>query len=195
MIYDLPKTANVNGVELAIRYDYRVILTILEMLNDPDLPDETKASGLIELFYLEPTKAWTAPKEAVEACYDFIDMGETQDKKSQRVMDWEQDFRYIVAPVNRVLGYECREISYDYDSNTGGLHWWTFMAAYMEIGGDCMFSQIVSIRDKLARGKKLEKYEREWLNRNRNIVDLKQKLSQAENDLASSWMSGGKKNG
>lgn len=195
MIYDLPKTANVNGVELAIRYDYRVILTILEMLNDPDLPDETKASGLIELFYLEPTKAWTAPKEAVEACYDFIDMGETQDKKSQRVMDWEQDFRYIVAPVNRVLGYECRAVPYDYEKNEGGLHWFTFLAAYMEVGGDCMFSQIVSIRDKLARGKKLEKYEREWLNRNRNIVDLRQKLSQEENDLASSWMGGGKKNG
>lgn len=195
MIYDLPKTANVDGVELAIRYDYRVILTILEMLNDPDLPDETKADGLIELFYVEPTKAWKNPKEAVEACYDFIDMGETPDKKSPRVMDWQQDFRYIIAPVNRVLGYECREINYDYDANTGGLHWWTFMAAYMEIGGDCMFSQIVSIRDKLARGKKLEKYEREWLSRNRRIVDFKQKFSQAESDLASSWMSGGKKNG
>lgn len=194
MIYDLPKTATVDGVELEIRYDYRVILTILEMLNDPDLPDTLKAEGVIELFYVNPSGIHNA-KAAVEACYDFIDMGETPGKKSPRVMDWEQDFRYIVAPVNRVLGYECREITYDYNTNTGGLHWWTFMAAYMEIGGDCMFSQIVSIRDKLARGKKLEKYERDWLHRNRNIVDLKQKLSQAENDLASAWMGGGKKNG
>lgn len=195
MIYDLPKTVTVGNDELAIRYDYRVILTILEMLNDPDLSDDAKAEGLIELFYVEPQKTWKNPKAAVEACYDFIDMGEAPGKKSPRVMDWEQDFRYIVAPVNRVLGYECRDIHYDYDTNTGGLHWWTFMAAYMEIGGDCMFSQIVSIRDKLARGKKLEKYERDWLNRNRNIVDLRQKLSQEENDLASSWMGGGKKNG
>ena len=194
MIYDLPKTATVGGEELDIRYDYRVILTILELLNDPDLSNESKAEGMIELFFVEPERVRDA-RAAVEACYDFIDMGEASDKKSPRVMDWEQDFRYIIAPINRVLGCECREIPYDYDSNTGGLHWWTFMSAYMEIGSDCMFSQIVSIRDKLARGEKLEKYEKKWLSRNRRLVDFKQKFSQAEDALASAWMSGGKKNG
>lgn len=194
MIYDLPKTVTIDGAELPIHYDYRVILTILELLNDPDLPDTLKAEGMIELFFCDPPAVRNV-KAAVEACYDFIDMGEAPGKKSPRVMDWEQDFRYIVAPVNRVLGFECREIPYDYENNTGGLHWWTFMGAYQEIGGDCLFSQIVNIRDKLARGKKLEKHEREWLNRNRQLVDLKQKMSQAENDLASAWMSGGKKNG
>ena len=194
MIYDLPKTATVGGEELDIRYDYRVILTILEMLNDPDLSNKSKAEGMIELFFVEPERVRDA-KAAVEACYDFIDMGAQPGKTSPRVMDWEQDFRYIVAPVNRVLGFECREVPYDYENNTGGLHWWTWMAAYMEIGGDCLFSQVVNIRDKLARGKKLEKYEKEWLNRNRQLVDLKQKMSQAENDLASAWMGGGKKHG
>ena len=108
-------------------------------------------------------------------------------------MDWEQDFNYIIAPINRVLGKEIREIPYDFDANTGGLHWWTFMSAYMEIGGDCMFSQIVSIRDKQARGKKLEKYEREWLRRNADIVNLKQKFTGKENELFHEWMGG--KNG
>lgn len=192
MIYDLPKTVTIDNEEHAIRYDYRVILTILEMLNDPDLPDALKAEGMIELFYCDPSGIRNI-KAAVEACYDFIDMGAQPGKKSPRVMDWEQDFRYIIAPINRVLGCEARSVPYDYDANTGGLHWWTFMGAYQEIGSDCLFSQVVNIRDKLARGKKLEKYEREWLNRNRQLVDLKQKMSQAENDLASAWMSGGKK--
>lgn len=194
MNYTLPKTVEIDGAELEIRYDFRVILTILEMLNDPELPNEAKGAGMLELFYVTPERI-TNPKEAVDRCYDFIDMGEAPGKKSPRVMDWEQDFRYIVAPVNRVLGYECREVPYDYKANTGGLHWFTFMGAYMEVGGDCMFSQIVSIRDKIARGKKLEKYEKEWLNRNRHLVDFKQKFSQAENDLAADWMGGGKKHG
>lgn len=194
MIYDLPKTATVSGVELEIRYDFRVILTILELINDPDLPDAAKAEGMIELFYVDKSKIRSA-KEAVKACYSFIDMGAEAGSKSPRVMDWQQDFKYIVPPVNRVLGYECRNVPYDFENNTGGLHWWTFMSAYMEIGGECVFSQIVSIRDKQARGKKLEKYEREWLSRNRNIVDLKQKFSEQENSIASDWMSGGKKNG
>lgn len=194
MNYDLPKTATVSGEELEIRYDFRVILTILELINDPDLPDAAKAEGMIELFYVDKSKIRSA-KEAVKACYSFIDMGADAESKSPRVMDWQQDWKYIVPPVNRVLGFECRNVAYDFETNTGGLHWWTFMSAYMEIGGECVFSQIVSIRDKQARGKKLEKYEREWLSRNRNIVDLKQKFSEKENSIASDWMSGGKKNG
>lgn len=182
----------VDGDTHAVRYDYRVILTILELLNDPDLDGTLKAQGMIQLFYLDPERIRNA-REAVEACYRFIDMGDENKQKSPRVMDWEQDFRYIIAPVNRVLGFEAREVPYDFKTNTGGIHWWTFMAAYMEIGGDCMFSQIVSIRDKRARGKKLEKYEKEWLNRNLSIVELHHKYSEAENDIAKQWMSGGKK--
>ena len=192
MEYTLPKTVQINGKDLEIRTDFRVILTILELIADPDLDDRIKAQGVIEMFYVDPPT--NNAKEAIEACYRFIDLGESEKKKkSPRVMDWEQDFKYIVAPVNRVLGYECRSVPYDYDSNTGGLHWWTFMGAYMEVGPDCMFSQIVSVRDKQARGKKLEKYEREWLNRNRDIVELRQKFSEAEKNLANVWMSGGKK--
>lgn len=179
--------------ELAVRYDFRVILTILEAIGDPELEDQDKAEAIFELFYMEPEHIQD-PKAAVEACYRFIDMNEKPGRKSPRVMDWEQDFVYIIAPINRVLGKEVREIPYDYDNNTGGLHWWTFMGAYMEIGGDCMFSQIVSIRDKKARGKKLEKYEREWMNRNINLVELRQKYTEAENTVATEWMRG-KNNG
>lgn len=194
MEYNLPKTVTVGGETLAIRTDFRVILTIMEAISDPDLSDQERALCLIELFYMEPSRIRNA-KEAVEACYSFIDMGESNGKKSPRVMDWKQDFKYIIAPVNRVLGQEARGIEYDYDTNTGGLHWWTFMAAYMEIGGDCMFSQIVSIRDKQARGKKLEKYEKEWARRNSDLIAFRQKFSEDENQLAKEWMSGGKNNG
>lgn len=194
MKYTLPKTVAVGGEELAIRTDFRVILTIMEAISDPDLSVQDRALCLIELFYMEPDRVRNA-KEAVEACYSFIDMGEPSGKKSPRVMDWKQDFKYIIAPVNRVLGCEARGIEYDYDTNTGGLHWWTFMAAYMEIGGDCMFSQIVSIRDKQARGKKLEKYEKEWARRNSDLIAFRQKFSEDESELAKEWMIGGKKDG
>ena len=187
MDYSLQKTVQIDGEMHEIRTDFRVILTILEALTDPDLSNEDKAAVVLDLFYVSPEKVRNA-REAVENCYRFIDMGENSGKKSPRVMDWEQDFRYIIAPINRVLGYEARNVEYDFTANTGGLHWWTFLAAYMEIGGDCMFSQIVSIRDKQARGKKLEKHEREWLSRNRNLVDFRQKYSENENQLAKEWM-------
>ena len=66
------------------------------------------------------------------------------------------------------------------------LHWWTFLSAYSEIG-DCLFAQVVRIRDKLARNKKLDKDEREWYNRNRRLVDLRQALSEREQQAVAQW--------
>ena len=183
----LPKTVEIDGKPYDIRYDFRVIIEILIMLNDPDLSNTDKAEALLTMFYLDPEEI-TDVRSAVDAAYRFIDGN--SDRKSQkgpRLTDWEQDFDYIVSPINRVLGYECRSVEYDGENNTGGLHWWTFMAAYMEIGGDCLFSQIVSIRDKQARGKKLEKYEREWFRRNADLVKIKTKYSDNENDLIADW--------
>lgn len=192
MLYYLPKTVEINGKELNIRYDFRVILDIMAMLNDPDLDKADKAQAAIEMFYCDSEAALATPQVALENLFWFIDQGnETKDtKKSPRLIDWEQDFNLIIAPVNRVLGYESRAVDYDMEKNIGGLHWWTFLAAYMEIGGDCTFSQVVSIRDKQARGKKLEKWEREWLRHNRDIIVLKTRYSTEDDEILKQFIGG-----
>ncbi len=186
MMFDLPKSVTIDGEEHAIRYDFRVALEIIIMLNDPDLTDADKAEALITMFYIDPENISNL-REAVNQCFRFLDNSDRPAKKSARLIDWEQDFDYIIAPVNRVLGYEARAVEYDPKTNTGGIHWWTFMAAYMEIGGDCLLSQIVSIRDKKARGKKLEKYEREWWRRNVDLVEIRHKYSDSENEILKGW--------
>lgn len=189
MNYSLPKTVIIGEQELGIRYDFRVILEIITMLQDADLEQGDKAQALLQMFYMEPEKI-TDANTAIKECFRFIDMGDKPEKKAPKTMDWEKDFEYIIAPINRVLGYEARAVEYNPETNQGGLHWWTFMSAYMEIGGDCLFSQIVSIRDKQARGKKLEKYEREWMNRNKDLIILKNKYSEAEDELLTEWIGG-----
>ena len=37
MRYELPKTVNIRGEEIPIRYDFRVILEIMSMLQDDEL--------------------------------------------------------------------------------------------------------------------------------------------------------------
>ena len=186
MIFDLPSSVEIDGEQHPIRTDYRVILEIIQMLADPDLSDADRAEGVLDMFYLHPEEILDY-KEAVSQCFRFIDHSDRPSRKSPRLVDWEQDFEYIIAPVNRVLGYEARAVEYDPETNKGGLHWWTFLAAYMEIGGDCTFAQIVSIRDKRARGKKLEKWERDWWRRNSDIVNLRKKYSESENELIKAW--------
>ena len=156
------------------------------MLSDPDLESSDKGEALLHMFYVLPEEISNIER-AIISCYEFIDAGKAQKKKQPRLIDWEHDFNYIIAPVNRVLGYESRAVEYDIEHNSGGLHWWTFLSAYMEIGSDCLLSQIVAIRDKLARHKQLEKHEREWLRRNRHLVDLPQKYSAEDEELLKQW--------
>jgi len=189
MKYGLPTTVEVGGKELEIRTDFRVILEIFEALNDPELDGYDRVEAVLGMFYVDPEEIDDI-REAIEACFDFIDCGKTRDKKQPRVMDWEQDFEYIIAPVNRVLGFEARAVPYDPITNTGGLHWWTFVSAFMEIGGDCTLGQIIAIREKRARGESLTKEERKWAARNADIVHLKTHYSAAEESMLKEWGGG-----
>ena len=72
---------------------------------------------------------------------------------------------------NKVLGREIRGKEH--------LHWWTFISAYYEIG-ECLFAQIVNIRQKKAYGKKLDKAEQEWYRKNRDLVDIKRQYTASE---------------
>ena len=126
-------------------------------------------------------------QDALKQCFWFINGGEDDaGPRGPKLVSWEQDMKHIIAPVNRVLGREIRDIPYDDIANTGGLHWWTFLSAYMEIG-DCLFAQIVRIRNLKARGKPLDKSEKAWYMQNRNLVDFKQQFTDADNDVLRDW--------
>ena len=83
-------------------------------------------------------------------------------------MDWEQDAHAIIADVNKVAGCEVRSLPY--------LHWWTFLSYFQAIG-EGQLSTLVSIRDKIRRGKKLEKWEQDYYRENKNRIDFKKKYS------------------
>lgn len=176
----LPESVEVCGAEYDIRSDYRAVLDICAALSDPELDGRDRSEVALNIFYPGfPEMPPEHYEEAVKRCLWFINGGtDEQPRKSPRLVDWEQDFPYIVAPVNRVTGQEIRSVPY--------MHWWTFLAAYQEIG-DCTFAQIVRIRDHLARGQKMDKQDREWYRRNRHLVDFKRKYSDADNEFFEKW--------
>lgn len=181
MSYELPTQVEVLGTTYDIRADYRAALDICAALTDPELGEQEKASVLLDIFYPGfsdmPAEHY---QEAIKKCLWFINCGEEEKKgPTPKLMDWEQDFRYIVAPINRVMGREIRSADY--------LHWWSFIAAYYEIG-ECLFANIVRIRRNLARGKALDKADREWYRENRELVDLKVRYSDSEQKLLRQWV-------
>lgn len=189
MMYELPTSLDIGGRAYAIRSDYRAVLDICAALSDPDLDEQEKAYVALGILYPDfeemPSSHY---QDALNKCFWFLNCGneEKNTQKTPKLVDWEQDFQYIVAPINRVLGTEVRAIPYDFKKNTGGFHWWSFISAYYEIG-DCTFAQIVRIRDKKAKGKKLDKSEQEWYRQNRHMVDMKTTLTEYEKEIFKEW--------
>ena len=181
MTYGLPTAVEIGGNQYEIRSDFRAILDIFTALNDAELTSQERAFVALLIFYPDietiPTDLYG---EALKKCYWFINGGQEDDadKKKPVLMNWEQDYPYIIAPVNRVLGHDARSDEY--------MHWWTFLAAYMEIG-DCTFAQIVHIRAQQKKGKPLDKYDMEWYRDNRKTVDMKTNLSEGELEELKKW--------
>lgn len=182
MMYELPESLTVCGEEYPIRWEYRDILLILEILNDVSLSNQERGFLACMFFYPNfrdmPSGHY---QEAVRRCLWFINNGEDEEdsqKNSPRLVDWEKDFPYIVPPVNRVIGHEIRSAE--------PVHWWTFLSAYMEIG-DCTFAQIVRIRGMKAKGKSLDKADQEWYRQNRRLVDIRQEFTRDEKDMMQQW--------
>lgn len=190
MTYDLPTSMEIGGTEYEIRTDYRAVIDIMAALSDPDLTDQERAQAVLSIFYFSPDWTQIPPeymREAIEKILWFINCGEQKSgKKKPPLMSWEQDFPYIAAPVNKIIGTDIRGIQYDPKTNKGGLHFWTFISAYYEIG-DCLFAQIVNIRSKKAKGKKLDKSEQQFYRENRHLVDMKTTYTTAEQDLLKEW--------
>lgn len=180
-MYDLPKSVSVCGTDFPVETDYRAILDIFSVLNDADLSIEEKGIGVLGIFYLDfSTMPQEYFEEAFKKCFEFINCGNAETaRKAPKLMDWKQDFRYLVAPINRVAGKEIRSVDY--------MHWWTFVSLYYEIG-DCFFAHIVRIRELKAKGKLMNKDDREFYRKNREVIDIKTKYSQAQNDIVAQWI-------
>ena len=174
--WELPTSLEFGGKEYDIRTDYRVIMDLLAAMNDPEIfepgmtEDEKKIEQtmtMLQILYIDfdsiPPRDY---QEAAEKAVDFIDCEiKGDDKPKPRTMDWEQDAPIIAPEISKIAGRDIR---------IGKTHWWEFFGYYLGIG-EGVFSTIVSIREKRRKGKKLEKWEKEFYQSNKSLVDLKSK--------------------
>lgn len=169
--WEFPTSLNIGGIDYEIRTDYRAVLDLLTALNDPELTDSDpqmtaymQSQVILQIMF---PQCDDIPAEHIQEALDkvkkFIDMGISDDRKKPKVMDWDKDAPILIPAINKVLNTEVRAVQY--------MHWWTFLGAYMEIG-ESLFSNIINIRQKKAKGKKLEKYEQEFYNENKSLIDL-----------------------
>lgn len=174
MLGELPSSIEVNGREIPINTDFRIVLIVIQILEDPDLDDRQKITLMIDaLIGLENVQSSDEIEPIVKACTWFIDGGKeyTSQTKQKPLMNWEQDEQIIFSAINNVAKMEVRAQEY--------MHWWTFLGYYYEIQ-EGLFSTVLMIRQKKAKNKKLEKNELEFYKKNKDLVDLKVKYSSEE---------------
>lgn len=181
MIGVLPETLTVGDVNYPIRSDYRNVLQVFEAFNDPDLERADKWIIAIYLIFADFSSADDVEaavkngfdvKEATEQIMWFIRAGADEKKDVERpTYDWVKDEQMIFSAVNKVRGEEVREADY--------MHWWTFLGYFNEVG-EGSFSYIVGIRNKLNNRKKLDKSEKEFYRKNKDLVDMKPPKSKKE---------------
>ena len=189
-MYELPITVEVAGKSYKIRNgaDYRTIIGVISLCEDPELTKEERTVSALIVFYEDINELEDIfevfgenTKDAIDAMLKFISYDYDDDLASSakvKLIDWVQDENLIIAGINSVAKTEVRALEY--------LHWWTFLSYYMSIGESAL-STVVSIRNKIAKGKKLEKYEKEFRRENPAYFRWKNQEIEEHNFIESIW--------
>lgn len=166
-MYDIPTEILIGEQSYPItnKGDYRTILGCFAVLEDPELTKEERILNCLMIFYEDIDDVRDLYKisdleTAVKEMFKFFNGGSEQAVGAavkHKVIDWEQDSQMICSAVNNVAHTEIRSEPY--------IHWWTFLGYYMAIG-ESPLSTVVAIRDKILKGKKLEKHEQEFRRNN-----------------------------
>lgn len=161
--WTLPKTAKFGDSVYRLNADFRDILEIISYLTDQTKPEYIRWRIAVGLFYEEeiPNAHY---HEAIQYLSDFISYGAKDAKPGPKLIDWDIDAQMIIADINKTAGREIRSEPF--------IHWWTFLSYFYGIG-EGQLSTVVSIRNKKAKGKSLEKWEQEFYKENKSIVDMK----------------------
>lgn len=163
-MYALPITVDINNEIYSIRNngDYRMVLDCFNALNDVELSETERIISSLYIFYSDfegvediLVLGEEFIVELVDKMFDFMNCSSRQavSKTDFKAIDWDNDEQIICSAINNVANTEIRSVEY--------CHWWTFMGYFCAIG-ESTLSTVVGIRNKIVKGKKLEKYENEF---------------------------------
>ena len=195
-MYDLPTSVEINNHHYAItnKGDYRMVIDCFIALEDIEMEEVDRISAAMIIFYDDLNELEDIVevfgdnvKTACEEMFRFFNLGQSNvgHKSNYKLLDWKQDEQLVISAVNNVAKKEIRSENY--------VHWWTFMGYYMAVG-ESVLSTVVSIRDKIVRGKKMEKYEKEFRMNNPEYFNWNYKSveeQQLDNYIRQMWNSSG----
>ena len=171
-MYEIPQSIIIDNIEHPIRNkgDYRMVLDCMNAMDDVDLTKQERIYSALIIFYdelnsVEDVLSLQNQNAYVLEMFKFINCGQMESPGASvnyKLIDWEQDSQLISSAINKVANKEIRLEPY--------IHWWTFMGYYLAVGESAL-ATVVGIRNKIVKGKKLEKHESEFKKNNPNYFN------------------------
>ena len=144
LVDKLPKTIEIHGQEYQINSDFRACLSIILAFEDEELTDLEKQFVMIRNLYEDRPDDFQA---AMDAGMEFLNGGAhgVQGSDGPRVYSFSKDANLIFAAFHQTHGIDLEAVEY--------LHWWKFMALFMDLGQNTTFCELVSLRKRVKTGK------------------------------------------
>lgn len=155
----LPETLSVNGEEYRINADARTCLTIMIDLASQDWTNAEKMMILYELLYRgKPEDAEEAIRQGLRFlnCETDDDEEAEADPYAEISEEKEDDPVYYSFRKDAGLIYAAFLQVYGINLSRDALHWWEFVTLFSNLGGDTAFSNLVSLRKRVAEHKATE---------------------------------------
>ena len=144
LIDALPETVEIDGDEWPINCDFRSCLRTILAFEDNDLaPQEKQTVMLTNLYPKIPENIAAATQQAGWFLNGGKEEEEDQEITGARVYSFAKDAGYIYIAFRQ---------TYEIDLQKDNLHWWEFLALFMDLGSETTFCQLVSLRKRLKDG-------------------------------------------
>jgi len=142
LVNALPQSVEIDGTEYELNTDYRASLFTILAFEDSELTQSEKVSLMLDnLFFEIPSDLLAAVKKAQW----FLNAGrENKDDGSRRLYSFEKDANLIFAAYQQTHGI---------DLQSAKMHWWKFLALFMDLGADTAFCSLVGLRSRYYAGK------------------------------------------
>lgn len=143
LIDSLPEKVTVSHTEYQVRSHYRDCLRIMLAFEDAELTNQEKQVILLSsLFVTLPPDL----KSAIASANWFLNGGNESKEETDapRLFSFTKDAQLIYSAFRQTHGI---------DLSTANLHWWQFLALFMDLGQDTTFCQLVALRKRIKTGK------------------------------------------
>ncbi|MBX3046976.1 MAG: hypothetical protein KF698_08280 [Anaerolineales bacterium] len=138
--------------EVALNTDFRAALGGLMAFEDPDITDGEKQGLLLSnLFPEADVNEFTADEliELQEKAGWYLNGGRSPGDDADagggpRVYSFSKDAALVFAAFRQTHGVDLQSVE---------MHWWSFLALFMDLGNETAFNQLVSLRKRVKTGK------------------------------------------